>query len=108
MSCRLEPRRTLHVRYFTAYLRMPSTCGRSSLFSSLYSVKGFSKHVFTRNQPDILGELGPQLSPNAAIVLPNNTQFANLTERWAVYAPPTFQAVVEVAIDQDVQKTVEN
>ncbi|CAG8973974.1 hypothetical protein HYALB_00010094 [Hymenoscyphus albidus] len=55
---------------------------------------------------NILAELGSRLSSGASIVLPNNTEFANLTSRWREYDAPSINVVVEVANESDVQQTV--
>ena len=52
------------------------------------------------------GELGPRLSRGALIYLSGSEQFDTLTERWQLYAPPTFIAVVVACTEQDVQLTV--
>jgi hypothetical protein len=55
---------------------------------------------------DIKAELGPQLSRGATILLPQDGDFTDETERWSLYSAPTFRAVVEVTSEQDVQATV--
>lgn len=47
-------------------------------------------------------ELAEQLSPGAEIVSPYRPEY----ERWQSYKPPRYTVVVEVAIEEDVQKTV--
>ncbi|KAI0414784.1 hypothetical protein F5X98DRAFT_236985 [Xylaria grammica] len=54
----------------------------------------------------ILADLGPKLSPKAAIILPSDSDFANLTARWREYEAPSISAVVKVAAESDVQETV--
>lgn len=55
---------------------------------------------------DIFSELGAQLSPNASIILPADPLFQIAGARWQAYSSPTYSAVVEVAVEEDVQKTV--
>jgi len=55
---------------------------------------------------DIASELGPQLSPNARLVFPSSTEWANLTARWDPYSTPDLVADVEAATASDVQETV--
>lgn len=55
---------------------------------------------------DIVGALQPKLSSNASIYLPDDTQFSNLTDRWSRYEAPSFLAVVEVAVEADVEAIV--
>lgn len=47
-------------------------------------------------------ELAAQLSPDADIVSASYPEY----ERWQAYKPPTFSIIVEVAVEEDVQKTV--
>jgi len=68
-------------------------------------LQGYTQHIFTK-QPDIVSRLGPQLSPNASILLPGSADFRNATTRWQLYREPEIDVVVEVANDQDVQRTV--
>lgn len=45
-------------------------------------------------------------SPQTQIHQPNTTDFFNATERWDVYAPPTYQAAISPATEADVAKAV--
>lgn len=54
----------------------------------------------------MVAELGPRLSSRGLIYFAGSEDFDNLTERWQLYAPPTFIAVVEAKTEQDVQITV--
>ena len=58
------------------------------------------------SHPTVLSELGPRLSPNASIILPDAAEFDAATTRWTEYQAPSFSAVVKVAIEKDVQETV--
>ena len=51
--------------------------------------------------PAIFFELEKELSPGAAVVTPGPEH-----QRWSAYASPTYSIVVEVAEEEDVQKTV--
>jgi FAD/FMN-containing dehydrogenase len=57
---------------------------------------------------DIFSKLASQLSPDASIILPDNPRFQTVHQRWQGYpeAVPTYTAVVEVAVEDDVTKTV--
>ncbi|KAH8645772.1 putative FAD-dependent oxygenase [Xylariales sp. PMI_506] len=55
---------------------------------------------------NITQELGPLLSPEAAIVFPGSPEFLIATDRDNELNPPTFSVVVEVATESDVQETV--
>jgi hypothetical protein len=55
---------------------------------------------------NLTAKLGPQLSHNAAIFVPDHVNWANASARWQGYAIPTYQSVVEVASEQDIQRTV--
>ncbi|KAI1073599.1 hypothetical protein F5B20DRAFT_574658 [Whalleya microplaca] len=50
--------------------------------------------------------LEDRLSPGAAIVLPGNGKFANLTSRWREWHAPTIAAVVQAATEGDIQQTI--
>ncbi|PVH70236.1 FAD-binding domain-containing protein [Cadophora sp. DSE1049] len=71
-------------------------------------VQGLSpsfEHVVDRGS-NIFSELDAQLSPNASIILPADPLFQTAGARWQAYSRPTYSAVVEVAVEEDVQKTV--
>jgi hypothetical protein len=55
---------------------------------------------------DIKAELSWALSEGAEIILPKDEQFAGDVVRWSKYSSPSFQAVVQVASEQDVQAVV--
>jgi hypothetical protein len=55
---------------------------------------------------NITKDLGPQLSPGAAIVFPGSAEFLVATDRDNEQDPPIFAVVVEVATENDVIKTV--
>jgi hypothetical protein len=55
---------------------------------------------------NITALLRPQLSSKAAIILPDQEYWANASARWQGYAIPTYQAVVEVSTEKDIQETV--
>jgi hypothetical protein len=55
---------------------------------------------------DIGSTLGPQLSPGAAIYTKSDSLFHNESLRWTAYSAPTFQAVVEVATEEDIVASV--
>jgi hypothetical protein len=61
---------------------------------------------FSCAYPNITRELGPLLSPGAAIVFPGSAQFLVDTDRDNEEYPPTFSVIVEVATESDVQETV--
>ena len=51
---------------------------------------------------DVLNDLGPQLSPEASIVLPTDPRFDNLTARYSEFERPTFVTVANPGIEADV------
>jgi hypothetical protein len=61
---------------------------------------------FSCAYPNITKELGPLLSPSAAIVFPGSSEFLVATDRDNEQDPPTYSVVVEVATESDVQETV--
>ncbi|KAI1777235.1 hypothetical protein F4818DRAFT_341465 [Hypoxylon cercidicola] len=80
-----------------------------------YTINNFSpQKVLTKlglasliaSNVNLLGDLGPKLSPEASILLPGDAEFANLTSRWREWHAPNIAAVVEVATEADVQQTV--
>jgi hypothetical protein len=54
----------------------------------------------------MVAKLGPRLSSGGLVYFVGSEEFDSLTERWQLYAPPTFIAVVEAGSEQDVQYTV--
>lgn len=61
--------------------------------------------LLSRQEP-VLSELGSLLSPNASIILPGSSDFANATQRWQEWKDPNITIVVKVVTEQDVQETV--
>jgi hypothetical protein len=55
---------------------------------------------------DIKAELSWALSEGAEIITPKDDQFAGDVVRWSKYSSPSFQAVVQVTSEQDVQAVV--
>ena len=56
---------------------------------------------------NITKDLGPRLSPGAAIVFPGTAEFLVATDRDNEQDPPIFAVVVEVATENDVVQTVQ-
>jgi hypothetical protein len=54
----------------------------------------------------MVSQLGPRLSHGALIYFSGSDEFNTLTERWQLYAPPTFIAVVVPKTELDVQLAV--
>ncbi|KAI0165178.1 hypothetical protein GGR52DRAFT_97996 [Hypoxylon sp. FL1284] len=61
--------------------------------------------VAMADHANIAADLGPLLSAQASIVVPGDATFANLTSRWREYHAPSISAVVQVAVEADVQET---
>ena len=55
---------------------------------------------------DIQAELSWALSEEAEIILAEDEAYAGNVVRWSRYSAPTFQAVVQVTSEQDVQAVV--
>lgn len=55
---------------------------------------------------DIQAELSWALSEGAEIILAEDEAYAGNVVRWSKYSAPTFQAVVQVTSEQDVQAVV--
>ncbi|KAI1119042.1 hypothetical protein F5Y14DRAFT_119457 [Nemania sp. NC0429] len=51
-------------------------------------------------------ELGPRLSSGSLIILPSDTSFFNLTERWNTLAPPDIQVAIQPAQESDIPTIV--
>ena len=63
-------------------------------------------HFVARDtDPSIFSQLAPQLSPGAAIILPDDALFST-HQRWQAYSSPTYSVVVEVATEADVGTVV--
>lgn len=60
----------------------------------------------SRRLSNIRGELGPKLSEDAVIIDAESGDMAAATKRWQLFASPSFQAVVQVAIENDIVETV--
>lgn len=71
--------------------------------------KYFQRQPLTRREVSPLKfqqELGAQLSLNATILGPEAPNFANLTHRWNLVAPPEIELVVQAGQEADVSKIV--
>lgn len=55
---------------------------------------------------DVKSELGWALSEGAEIIVAEDATYAAETVRWSKYSAPTFQAVVQVTNEKDVQAVV--
>lgn len=57
---------------------------------------------------DIFAQLACQLSPGASIILSKNSRFQTVYQRWQGYAEAkhTYAAVIEVAVEDNMAKTV--
>jgi hypothetical protein len=86
----------MNVRYFMSLLAV-------GVASSMLDAQSIDLPASNIN---ITALLGPQLSSNAAIVLPDKAYWANASARWQGYSIPTYQAVVEVSTEKDIQETV--
>jgi hypothetical protein len=76
---------------------------------SVSSLLGYGQHpldISLNLNLNISAELGHRLSPNAAIYLPTDPGWANVTRRWNNFSPPTYAALVEVQTEKDIQETV--
>ncbi len=51
-------------------------------------------------------ELGPQLSKGASIYFPDDSQFADLTDRWSTFTTPNYALVEVPAVGEDVAAAV--
>jgi hypothetical protein len=86
----------MNARYFISFLAV-------GVVSSLWDAEFVNIPTSNIN---ITAVLGPQLSSTAEIVLPGQAYWANASARWQGYAIPTYQAVVEVSTEKDIQQTV--
>ncbi|KAK4113175.1 FAD-binding domain-containing protein [Canariomyces notabilis] len=62
--------------------------------------------VGIRSESEIFSALASRLSPNASIILPGDPRMVSNHQRWQAYSAPTYAAVVEVAVEEDVKETV--
>ncbi|PHH68711.1 hypothetical protein CDD82_335 [Ophiocordyceps australis] len=60
----------------------------------------------TRSPARLLLSPAHNWSARTVIAFPGQRQFHDLTERWSVYAPPTYSAVISPATEQDLVKIV--
>ena len=69
----------------------------------------FQRNLFSRDNitaSTVDAELGPQLSSGSLIFGPDNSLYANATERWNTYDTPDAQVVVQPAAESDIAKIV--
>jgi hypothetical protein len=74
-----------------------------SEFDQLGSAPAFHQNI---RRSQIRTELGPLLSPGAVIIDAESGNLTAATERWQVFASPSFFAAVEVATELDIIQTV--
>lgn len=72
---------------------------------ALASSEGFTRLDSFRKR-DVAMTLGPKLSANATIILPNDPGWSNVTSRWTQYLAPSFSVVVEPAAEADIVAAV--
>lgn len=58
------------------------------------------------NESIAWSSLEHSLSPNATVVFPGQSAFADLSSRWTNYQAPEVRVVVSVYTESDVQETV--
>lgn len=80
---------------------LPSPSG--AVLGSLDSSPVLHQHV---ERSQIRDELGPLLSPGAVIVDADGGNLTQATQRWQLYASPSFIAAVEVATENDIIETI--
>ncbi|RSM02372.1 hypothetical protein CEP52_008030 [Fusarium oligoseptatum] len=54
----------------------------------------------------IAAQLGPMLSADAEIYIPDQADFSDVSLRWSMFAAPSYTAYVKVATEEDVQTIV--
>ncbi|RSL47304.1 hypothetical protein CEP54_013471 [Fusarium duplospermum] len=74
------------------------------IFFSLASAASTSSSCFPAKK--IAAQLGPMLSADAEIYIPDQQDFSNASLRWSKFAAPSYAAYVKVATEEDVQTIV--
>ncbi|KFY38282.1 hypothetical protein V495_06663, partial [Pseudogymnoascus sp. VKM F-4514 (FW-929)] len=95
-------------RLFLAFsLRCLASFVAIQLSSCSVAAAAASSADATTRVHEMTSNLGPRLSRGALIYTPGSDQFDALTERWQLFAPPTFIAVVVAKTEWDVVLTVQ-
>jgi hypothetical protein len=76
----------------------------AALFFSLASAASTASTCFPAKK--IAAQLGPMLSADAEIYIPNQADFVDVSLRWSKFAAPSYAAYVKVASEEDVQAIV--
>ncbi|KAJ8132697.1 hypothetical protein O1611_g930 [Lasiodiplodia mahajangana] len=73
-----------------------------------FSSRGLAATVHSRGEslPSILRNPGNHWSSQTTLSFPGDARFENVTERWTIYEPPTFNAAVSPATENDVVEAV--
>ncbi|KAM6510162.1 hypothetical protein FALCPG4_017788 [Fusarium falciforme] len=74
------------------------------IFFSLASAASTASTCFPAKK--IAAQLGPMLSADAEIYIPNQVDFLDVSLRWSKFAAPSYAAYVKVASEEDVQAIV--
>lgn len=45
-------------------------------------------------------------SPNTTVSFPGSPNFANATQRWSIFSPPTYSAAINPGTEEDISKVV--
>lgn len=85
-------------------MTIQSSCWASAAALPAYEIERSTDA--TERVQSMVSQLGPQLTEGAVIYFSGSDEFDTLTERWQLYAPPTFVAVVVAKTELDVQLTV--
>ncbi|UPK95421.1 hypothetical protein LCI18_006356 [Fusarium solani-melongenae] len=76
----------------------------AAAFFSLASAASTASICFPAKK--IAAQLGPMLSADAEIYIPNQPDFFDASMRWSKFAAPSYAAYVKVASEEDVQAVV--
>lgn len=76
----------------------------AAIFFSLASAASTASTCFPAKK--IAAQLGPMLSADAEIYIPNQVDFFDASLRWSKFAAPSYATYVKVASEEDVQAIV--
>ena len=94
----------LQMKAFAAFTALTCLAPAASAATVPYDAR--SAPTLHQRNVELAAQLGPRLSVQASIYLAGSDIFNTLTERWQLFAPPSFIAAIEVYTERDIQYAV--
>ncbi|MCJ1444784.1 MAG: hypothetical protein MMC23_005286 [Stictis urceolatum] len=95
----------LQMKAFAAFTALTCLAPAASAATVPYDAR--SAPTLHQRNVELAAQLGPRLSVQASIYLAGSDIFNTLTERWQLFAPPSFIAAIEVYTERDIQYAVQ-